>query len=132
MSQPTSRLLTYLQLFRAPNVFTAMADVFMGFLFTHASLEPAPVFLVLLAASSLLYVAGMILNDVFDVEQDAKERPERPIPSGRISLGWARMLGFQMLILGAALGWVASMLTNDPRAGVVASLLAAAVLLYDR
>ena len=28
----------------------------------------------------------MVLNDVFDAEVDARERPERPIPSGRVSL----------------------------------------------
>ena len=33
-------------------------------------------------AMSLLYVGGMYLNDAFDRDIDARERPERPIPSG--------------------------------------------------
>ena len=44
----------YLQLVRLPNLFTAMADVTMGFLFTHAAFGrgDAWVFALLLAASS--------------------------------------------------------------------------------
>ena len=54
----SSRLLAYLQLFRAPNVFTAMADVAMGFLFVYQRPWPVEPLLCLLAASSLLYTAG--------------------------------------------------------------------------
>ena len=39
---------------------------------------------VLCVAIGLLYVAGMALNDVMDVEADRATRPDRPIPSGRI------------------------------------------------
>ena len=60
--------------------------------------------LLLLLGSALMYMAGMVLNDVFDVEVDRVERPERPLPSGRIAVGWARWLGFEMLFVGAALG----------------------------
>ena len=48
--------------------------------------------LCLLVASGCLYTAGMVLNDVFDYEIDRHERPFRPLPSGRISLGAARGL----------------------------------------
>ena len=83
----------YLQLLRLPNVFTAMADMLLGFLFTHQTLEPWPQFVLLLGSSSLLYLAGMVLNDYFDRDQDARERPLRPIPSGRVSAANARKLG---------------------------------------
>ncbi len=90
-------LTPYVQLLRLPNLFTAMADVAMGFLFVRASWawNPAPInlrpigawVLALLAlASALLYAAGVVLNDVFDLERDRRERPERPLPSGRVSL----------------------------------------------
>jgi 4-hydroxybenzoate polyprenyltransferase len=126
-----SRLQAYLQLFRLPNIFTAIADVMMGFLFTHPALEPVGLFFLLVAASCLLYTAGMVLNDVFDVEVDRQERPGRPIPSGRISPFAARWLGFELLIVGAALGWLASFFAGDLRAGIVASGLALCVLAYD-
>ncbi len=130
IAEPNMR--AYLQLVRLPNVFTAMADIFLGFLFTHAALEPWPQFVLLLAASSLLYSAGMALNDLFDREQDARERPERPIPSGRISPRQAALVGWTLLAGGVALGWLVSAMAADWRAGVVATLLAASATAYDR
>ncbi len=60
-SATASKPLAYLQLARIPNVFTALADVTMGFLVVHQSLEPYPVFLLLAGASCCLYTAGMVL-----------------------------------------------------------------------
>ena len=80
---------------RLPNVFTAMADIFMGFWLTHETLSPIGVFLLLLASSSFLYTAGMVLNDIFDLEQDRRERPQRPLPSGRILRPNATVIGFR-------------------------------------
>jgi len=34
--------------------------------------------------SILLYIGGVALNDYFDFEEDKKQRPNRPLPSGRI------------------------------------------------
>ena len=136
-------LLAYLRLMRLPNVFTALADVAMGFAFARDwSLPFRPTDAVLLAclaaASGLLYTAGMVLNDVFDYEVDRRERPFRPLPSGRISLSMARVLGFAMLLLGVGLGWLAGLAYGSRiddsiawRSGLVATLLAACVLLYD-
>ena len=44
----SSRARAWLQLFRLPNVFTAMADIFLGFLLVHETLEPWWTFLLLL------------------------------------------------------------------------------------
>ena len=71
----------YLQLIRIPNLFTAIADVTVGFLFVHTALDPPAVFLPLLAASCLLYMAGMVLNDFYDYDVDLRDRPHRPLPS---------------------------------------------------
>lgn len=127
----------YLQLMRLPNVFTAMADVAMGFLFVQAGSKWAPTLwdvatlATLIATSSVLYIAGMVLNDVFDLEIDRQERPERPIPSGRVSFESARRLGWRLLILGVALGSATVFFTGHLRPGVAAALLATAILLYD-
>ncbi|REK16594.1 MAG: hypothetical protein DWQ37_07755 [Planctomycetota bacterium] len=121
----------YLQLVRLPNVFTAMADILLGYLLTHPSLEPVGEFALLLGASSLLYMSGMVLNDYFDRQQDAEERPFRPIPSGRVSERQALALGLGMMAAGVALAWVASFVASDPRPGLVATALAAAILVYD-
>ena len=128
------RLKAYLQLLRLPNVFTAMADVLMGYLVVRGDQTGGgPLLLAaLVGASSLLYLAGMALNDLFDREQDARERPQRPIPSGRVSPRAAAWLGAELLLLGAGLGWLASSLIGGARAGATATLLAASVVLYDR
>lgn len=128
-----SVLLAYLQLVRLPNLFTAMADVAMGYLLTHpdrGSIDGVVLGL-LLGASVLLYSAGVVLNDVFDVEIDTRERPTRPIPSGRIPLQKARYLGFRLLVGGLILAWLTVLVENDFRPGVVAILLALCVVLYD-
>jgi 4-hydroxybenzoate polyprenyltransferase len=127
-----TRLLAYAQLVRLPNVFTAMADIFLGALVTGALLEHWAAFLLLLAASSCLYCAGMVWNDYFDLEQDRRERPFRPIPSGRVTPAVAARLGG--LLLAAGVG--GAVLADLVRGGcwcstVTAVLLVGAILLYD-
>lgn len=120
-------LLAYLQLMRFPLVFTAAGDILVGFLLTHGTLDPMPTFLLLLAASVCLYLSGMVLNDVFDVEQDTAERPHRPIPSGAVSMLAARILGFGLMAAGIGLSVGAGM-----NSAIIAGLLAACILMYDR
>jgi 4-hydroxybenzoate polyprenyltransferase len=132
----TNRLLPFLQLFRIPNVFTAIADVSMGYLFVHASLRPWSVYASLLAASCLLYTAGMVLNDVYDRALDARDRPHRPLPSGQISARLAGSVGYGMLFVGLASGWIAGAISDDLgivwwRSGLVATALAGSVVAYD-
>jgi 4-hydroxybenzoate polyprenyltransferase len=82
--------------------------------------------LALLVAMSLFYVGGMYLNDAFDAEIDAEERPERPIPSGAVGAGTVYGAGFAMLALGAGLLFWAGFW---PGLGGLA--LGAAIVLYD-
>ena len=46
---------------------------------------------------SLAYIGGMFLNDAFDREIDAKERPERPIPSKKVKASEVFAAGFTLL-----------------------------------
>lgn len=131
-------LLDYLKLFRLPNVFTAVADVWAGFLLMRGAVDGYSwgLLAALSVASALLYTAGMVLNDVFDVEVDLQERPDRPLPSGRIPLRRAAAIGSAMLVGGVVVAWQSphfgSPLPMQPLApAVVAILLAGAVLAYD-
>jgi 4-hydroxybenzoate polyprenyltransferase len=74
------RLRPYLHLVRLPNVFTALADIALAALATHALPEHTPRFMLRSLASACLYCGGMAWNDFFDLEQDKRERPFRPIP----------------------------------------------------
>lgn len=127
------RATTWLKLLRLPNVFTAVADVAMGYLFTHpiGDLEPISHFALLIAASCCLYLSGMVLNDVFDAAVDAVEQPHRPIPSGRISRRTAAVVGWGLLFAGVAITWMVAFAENDWRPGVVGTLLGSCILLYD-
>lgn len=131
----SSQLLTYLQLLRFPNVFTAVADVTMGFLFVGASIgQETTTYLAIVLGSCCLYLAGMVLNDVFDYQVDLQERPQRPIPSGRVSRTTAMTLGVGLLIAGVGLGWLAGFVeerTQPLRPGVIATVLAIMIVLYD-
>jgi hypothetical protein len=119
-------LLAWLQLCRLAAVLTAMADIFLGYLLTHNSLESQPEFSLLLGASSCLYLAGMVFNDVFDREVDARERPKRPIPSGRVAVRGAVNFGAILVVGGLALAGAAGM-----NSLIVAGLLTTAIFLYD-
>ncbi len=123
--------LAWWQLLRIGNVFTAASNVIAGFLISQGDWQPVGPLLVLIAASALLYTAGMVLNDVFDAKLDATERPERPIPSGRISRTAAFVVGWLLLVLGVASAWWASWFSGNPCSGVVGSLLALTVVSYD-
>ena len=77
----------YLQLMRFPNTFTAMADVLAGYLIVSGGLQMDwPRLAGLIVATTCIYGAGCVLNDIHDRELDALERPTRPIPSGMISV----------------------------------------------
>src|SRR5262249_18052035 len=91
---PRSNLSAVLAMLRPPNLPTALADILVGYWMMQWEVVwgNAKTLAALLLASSGLYLAGMVWNDVFDVDTDRKERPDRPIPSGDISLGFARML----------------------------------------
>jgi len=118
-------LRAYLRLIRIPNVFTAFADVAAGVCIARAGgFQWQDLRLVL--ASGWLYCAGMVWNDYFDHEVDAVERPERPIPSGAVSLRSAAILGFTL----SALGLTLAALHGRVALAIAASLLVA-ILAYD-
>ncbi|MFJ6015101.1 SCO3242 family prenyltransferase [Streptomyces sp. NPDC092952] len=117
---------TYAELVRAPAAITVPGDVVAGAL---AAGRPGLARTTGLAASSVaLYWAGMALNDWADRAQDATERPERPIPSGRLTpraaLATATALTGAGLALGALAGGRRTLLRRTLP-------LAAAVWAYD-
>ncbi|MEO9511773.1 MAG: UbiA-like protein EboC [Flavobacteriaceae bacterium] len=119
----------YLQLCRLPNLPTAAADIVAGMSLVGVFGNRAITFhdpVLLIFASVFLYAGGVVLNDVFDFELDKTERPERPIPSGIVSLKKASFFGSILLILGIALALYVS-----PLSGITALVLALFILLYD-
>lgn len=108
-----NKILGYLRLMRPANVVTAVADVLAGIAIAGYFIPSAPgsfgwgdmqmpmLPVMLLCLSTIgLYSGGIIMNDVFDAELDAKERPERPIPSGLISKKAATIFGGIFFFIG--------------------------------
>lgn len=129
------KLLAYAQLLRAPNVFTAFADICVAGCATGLIVNRPGVFALVLLASGCLYTAGMALNDFFDRVEDAQARAFRPIPSGRVGATTALVIGLLLLASGCGLAAVASLITEPLKPSatplLVAFALAAAVLGYD-
>lgn len=119
-------LKAYLQLTRPANLVTAVSDILAGAAiaqFTFA--DYSPVYLVI--ATLGLYGGGVVLNDVFDARLDAVERPERPIPSGRVPLRSAALMGSILLLTGIA---SASLLSST--SGIIAAIIALLTVIYNR
>ncbi|SEV85906.1 UbiA family prenyltransferase [Natrinema salifodinae] len=124
----------YADLIRVPNLFTAPPDVLLGASLVAADADsalPRSISVTSVAglavASVLLYAGGTTLNDAFDAPVDARERPERPIPSGRIPRQTAFALGVGLLLVAVG---VAFAVAGVP-AAVAAGLVAVAIGCYD-
>ncbi|MCC6322264.1 MAG: UbiA family prenyltransferase [Phycisphaerales bacterium] len=128
-----------LHLTRVTTAFAAAANVWFVILWTHASgtphepgfaaLRAVPVWVLLVggAVNAVgLYSFAMAMNDVMDFRRDQKLNPNRPIPSGRLSLERAInvvAISLGMSVLGATvLGIPAVVLTL---------VLAGAVLMFN-
>jgi 4-hydroxybenzoate polyprenyltransferase len=100
----TDQFKGWLELVRPPNLFTVPGDVLGGAALAIIPPNKIPALLPGLIISFLLYISGLILNDFFDQKMDRVERPERPLPSGRVSpksaLTVAGLFIFLALIIG--------------------------------
>ena len=123
-----SPLDTALRLGRVSNLPTVWTNVAAGMALAGAGTLPVGLLVGIGAAASLLYVAGMYLNDAFDARWDAVHRPERPIPAGEVAAGTVYAAGFAMLGAGVLLVRVAS---DGHRPFIAALALAALIVSYD-
>jgi 4-hydroxybenzoate polyprenyltransferase len=129
----------YAQILRLPNVFTAIADILLAFAASYVALGPGESLLdflgplvFLMASSACLYSAGMVWNDWFDLEQDLRERPFRPIASGRVSKGTAFQLGVVLMAAGVGFAALADLAGSRTWLSLRISLiLVVAIFLYD-
>ncbi|WP_053717894.1 SCO3242 family prenyltransferase [Saccharothrix sp. NRRL B-16348] len=115
----------YAELVRAPAALTVLGDTLAGAAAAGLPLRGRRLLLPL--SSVALYWSGMALNDWADRELDAVERPERPIPSGRVTPRAA--LTAAVLLSATGLGLAAVAGGRDALA--VAVPVAAAVWSYD-
>ncbi len=136
------KLRAWAQLVRVPNTLTSCADVLAGFVLAVGigwQFESVgPPMLVISLASICLYWAGMVLNDVHDIEEDKAQRRNGPLVRGLIALSTARIAGWGLLFAGILLATVSAYLLPDSGetrpywiVGVNAVLLAVLIVAYD-
>lgn len=119
---------------RPANIVTAFADILAGSAAALAVMNSYnvtgfpvdPDLFWLLLSTFGLYGGGIVFNDVFDAKLDSKERPERAIPSGRISKAHATLLGIFLFVIG-----IVSAFWVNPTAGLIATGVAICALIYD-
>ncbi|MFX1306013.1 MAG: geranylgeranylglycerol-phosphate geranylgeranyltransferase [Promethearchaeota archaeon] len=69
---------------------------------------------IILGVLTYFFIAGsgMVINDIYDVEIDKINRPERPIPRGAITLSEAKYLYVGVFILGLIISIIHSIIFN--------------------
>ena len=123
MQAPSAQ--TLLRLGRVSNLPTVWTNVIAGATIANTAANIIDIALIGLAMTAF-YVGGMYLNDFFDRDIDARERPGRPIHAGDISAGAVSAIGFILLAVGVVLLVRFGLLT------VIWGLaLAGAIVLYD-
>jgi 4-hydroxybenzoate polyprenyltransferase len=125
-----------LRLGRISNLPTVWTNAVAGVALCGMPETVSPQVVLLLAliilGASLAYVGGMFLNDAFDAEIDAAQRPERPIPSGRVSRRDVYRIGFGILAASIVLFGAAGLVGGTGLWPAGAALaLAAAIVVYD-
>ena len=129
-----SSLVSWSQLIRLPNLATAVADPLAGILivggFGRYSNIPMLGWLAI-ASSVCLYAGGMVQNDVMDFEIDQRERPLRPLPSGRVPREAAGFVANMLLGLGVTRARETSAYMNNLAPACLGVTLAAAICCYN-
>jgi 4-hydroxybenzoate polyprenyltransferase len=117
---------------RVSNLPTVWTNALAGTVLADGESWALPTLFVAIALS-LLYTSGMYLNDAFDREIDAQERPSRPIPAGLVPADTVFFAGFGLMLAGLGFTlWGAAMSASVTwRAMLAALALAAAILFYD-
>ena len=126
------KLFPFFVLIRPANILTAVADIVAGFaiagVLDHINISARiPDMLLLILSTVGLYAGGIVFNDLFDLEIDRKERPERILPGGLIDLQTARNFGIFLFLEGVILAFLSSQMS-----GLIALMIVFFALLYDK
>ncbi len=128
MKGSSSTLRVWFDLARAGNFPSVASNVLAALILSSADdrgWPAAPLLVAMIAAGWVIYAGGATLNDVADAKFDAQHRPERAIPRGTISRGFAAVVGFVEILLGLGVLIVAGASARWALA------LAATILAYD-
>lgn len=118
--------MAWLQLLRISAVPSAISNILAGWLIAHGSWQPIFPLAAVIMCSCLLYMSGMVLNDWHDAAADSRDRPGRPIPSGRIPRHTAGLLYLGLTSAGLIIAALAG-----PSSLAIAGMLVLAIVGYN-
>lgn len=121
MRSAGSKCDNWLRLLRVPNLFTVPGDPIAGVMLSSGMLREA---LWPAGAALCFYCAGLLLNDFRDINEDLRDRPERPLPSGAINPMTALGLGILLILVGVGLSAVGGKAALCVGLGVAALVVA--------
>ncbi len=116
----------YLDLCRVSNLPTVWTNVLTALLLAAGKFSWQD-FCLLALTLSLLYSGGLCLNDLCDVGIDKLKRPNRPLPSGRVSFRGAWFFTVFLFTMGLSLLTTVS----SPRALLAGIVLLFLIVAYD-
>jgi geranylgeranylglycerol-phosphate geranylgeranyltransferase len=99
------RIMPYIQISRPGNVFIAMASIVIA---VSLSGRFSPILHVVLAilSTGLITIGANVINDYYDIETDKINRPDRPLPAGKIKPSQALHLFYIVYFLGFVLAFM--------------------------
>ncbi|ADC47735.1 digeranylgeranylglyceryl phosphate synthase [Methanobrevibacter ruminantium M1] len=115
----------YLEIIRPGNAVMAAISVVLMMIVGHYYDLP------IILCAVIVFVctgAGNTINDVFDYKIDEINKPNRPIPSGRISLKNARNYSYLLFAIGIILSFVIDYMINSIWPSVI--VVPAVVIMY--
>ncbi len=119
------KLMGWGMLLRLPNLPAVPGDPLLGYLLASGGGASAGGACMAMGAALSLYACGLLLNDVADLTEDRRERPQRPLPSGRVSPRAAVFAACLLAGVGLLLAWGVA-----PVSGGVAAVLLLAIVSY--
>lgn len=117
----------YFELVRIHNVIGSAVSTFMGFAIASGWRIVPQKMVIAIFVVALIAAAGYVINDVYDIEIDRINKPQRPLPSGKIKVATAKILAILFFVIGIILS-----LFLNIYATAVSILTAVSLYLYAR
>ena len=123
-----------LRLVRAGNLGVSFVGTVVGGLVARGTgvSVPGSLWLLLVLAgfsTALVTAGGNVLNDIFDLEGDRTNHPDRPLVTGEISVRTARGFAAALFVLGVAVAIPVAL--ERPLVGVILAIAVALLLGYE-
>jgi geranylgeranylglycerol-phosphate geranylgeranyltransferase len=104
-------MIAYIEVLRPLNCAMAALAVYIATIVAGAGFYPSDLVIYGMAVVFVICGAGMIINDYFDLEIDRINRPDRPLPSGRLKKNIALAYAVALFAIGVILAYMINVYT---------------------